>query len=488
VALPLVAYFTFNSSMFARALVRAMNRGMPAAAVELGSLHWGPEPDRLSAMDVRLLGPDGETLVRADAVLARVDLAGALLGDEPTVQVEQVVVRGFLVELHWDELGKFNFGKAFPRSDDRPSKPVALSLHGIRLEDGRVRLRFPSWSLDAHGVFAGGFVDVLPSGLAIEASLDAGTGTAFGVAALDEHREALGAVLSGQTEEGHPRVPLDALSIEGFSWRGSGFSADGVELSRGGSTVRVTPQMGFEDAVTWLYDVDLRLADAHVLALSGGVARGDGALRARASGRNAELHIDAGPVTVEEVVLPGLRIAAPEASVTVRAVGRGHQVEVSARARDMRGDEGSLLQAPAVDASIAVDLPDVTVSDLDARAAEGRVRGSATFEPEIGWGSFALQSKISLQIHDLRGAALSGWLPPGVRGVAARLLRGTLSGVLALEGDLLGEAPLRIAGLDMAVREAARLLRVTLDDGADGPSDIVSVQGQRLVVREVDAP
>jgi hypothetical protein len=469
-------FFILNSSPFPGILSNALRAVLPGT-LEFRSIQTSPLPWRVGVLGVTIRRPDGEVVVSAGAVRARVDLIPLfkfLLGrtnNELHLHFPRAQVADYDVRLFFDDEMHFQFLDAFvppDDGDDLPEEPpkaggvkVRLTFDDIRTVDGKVFLRFPDWDVNLENVEVSGRLWIRPgAGVRVESdSVSFQSGKAR-VRVLPE-------------SDVVPRdIVVNRGSVKGFFYDVDRIGFDGVVLDLEGMNLDVedgrlawTPPLTYEGSAFF----EIPEGSPILATLSSGAVQGP--IQIRVSGRGDILD----PRLAMDLASPGLRINQHALGPISLSLNGGRDVTgswaLSGIVGSVRTDAGSLqvrdgtLHPFGIGEGSTLDA----VARIDARAFDLGVLmdafGVGLPGPPIPIPSL-LDADIQARVTLLEGQGLQGFLdvsgtaggplPPGTlmagQDIQARIdARATFEGETNRPGILLR---------DLQVRSGPDLLRL----------------------------
>jgi len=159
-------HFLVNASPFPDHLTRLLQGVLPGR-LEFGRIQVAPIPWQVDVQDVRIRAPDGEAVITAGRVRARLDLrplarfvSGATR--ELHLHFRHVDLEDYEALVDFDEQGHLHLVDAFDLPGEKPAKatpqkespgtPVRLTFDRVVGHRGACRVSFPEWDIRVEGV------------------------------------------------------------------------------------------------------------------------------------------------------------------------------------------------------------------------------------------------------------------------------------------------------------------------------------------------
>ncbi|MCA9523385.1 MAG: hypothetical protein KC609_20565 [Myxococcales bacterium] len=369
----LATYFGLNSRMLRDDLRATFDAGVRPGAIRFKGLQVGPSLRSVRLIGVEIAQADGEKVIVAPYAEATLDLLQSDLSGR--VHLRDVQIRDFYLLLEWTAKS-FHFVDAFKSGRPPSKKPkkksrIDLDFRGIRLQNGVVELKFPSWRIRFDGVHIEGAFS-LGNGLQIDAEIRQARGVAS-VAFLAKflRRGELSPIWRKRIAAAPGGVfPFSSLRLSRFVWRHDGFELTKLELVVDDSTIGVGGRIGFHKGL----QLDTRLtarfkgAGSLATAISLGELKGD-------------LDLDLQLVA---------KIPSPlSVSKLLELAGSGKNTPISLRVRKLSSPRVRFLGVELVDAWVSfksalvlngVSDHQLKISSFDFRSKQGKMRGSAEFD------------------------------------------------------------------------------------------------------------
>lgn len=158
-------FFTLNFGEFPNFLSEMLKKALPGT-LEFQRIQISPIPWRVDLVDVRIMTPDGQEVVRAETIEVGLDLKpilAFLIGESEDlleIRFKSIKLKRFFTKIAFNEEGKLIFTRAFVRDRKGVSEKgkghkgmrVHLDFSGIQGEEGDFILSFPYWDMRLHDI------------------------------------------------------------------------------------------------------------------------------------------------------------------------------------------------------------------------------------------------------------------------------------------------------------------------------------------------